>query len=296
MGWVRSAVAAVQFLTRLPLPYRFEYTESIFRRSTPFYPLVGGLLGLFLAIFALPLQYLLSSQPAAAVILSLWVALTGALHLDGLMDSADGLLSHRSPERMLEIMKDSRVGAMGVIVAVLVLLMKFTFLNAFLENVIVERPESILWLVLIPVWSRWFMTAAIAHWPYARGEAGLGAYFRRVRFRHVAVGWMLACITTWVTVAIIPYVGGWEIVQQFASRPTTSSYLGTFLDTGNTYSVGFIVGVPIILTFLTIIAGWPMARGISKKLGGLTGDTYGAINELLEVFLLAIFIIACRFT
>ncbi|MCL6459376.1 MAG: adenosylcobinamide-GDP ribazoletransferase [Gorillibacterium sp.] len=293
--WTRSAVAAVQFLTRLPLPYRFEYTETIFRRSTPFYPLVGGIIGLLLALVTLPLQYLLSAQPAAAVILSLWIALTGALHMDGLMDSADGLLSHRSRERMLEIMKDSRVGAMGVIVAVLVLLMKFSLLFALLNDVLVKRPEAVLWLVLIPVWSRWFMTAAIAHWPYARGETGLGAYFQKVRGRHVAVGWVMACVITWVVTAVIPHAANWPIIQQFATTPSNFDLLSISAESGFSCSLGFIVGTPVIFTLLTMLVGWPLARRMNKKLGGLTGDTYGAINEVLELFLLAVIVVACRF-
>uniref|UniRef100_UPI0005850CC2 adenosylcobinamide-GDP ribazoletransferase n=1 Tax=Paenibacillus sonchi TaxID=373687 RepID=UPI0005850CC2 len=72
--------------------------------------------------------------PAAVITLILWVWLTGGLHLDGWMDCADGLLSYRTRERMLEIMKDSRVGAMGVLACMLLLLLKASLLAAFLEG------------------------------------------------------------------------------------------------------------------------------------------------------------------
>ena len=75
----------------------------------------------------------LPTMPAAVLLLAIWVVLTGGLHLDGLMDTADGILSHRPREQMLEIMKDSRVGAMGVIVCVLHLLLKFSLLYTLLD-------------------------------------------------------------------------------------------------------------------------------------------------------------------
>lgn len=90
------------------------------------------------------------------------------------MDSADALLSYRSRERMLEIMKDSRVGAMGVLACVLLLLLKAALLAAFIEGgTYYELPL----LLLPPVWSRWYMVRAMARYPVARGNEGLAASF-----------------------------------------------------------------------------------------------------------------------
>lgn len=127
-----ACAAAFQFLTRLPVPVTLQYDHAMFRRSVVFYPLVGAVLGLLLSLGGLLLQSFLPPAAAAALMLLLWVAMTGALHLDGLMDTADGILSHRSREQMLEIMKDSRVGAMGVVACVLLLLIKWTLLQQWL--------------------------------------------------------------------------------------------------------------------------------------------------------------------
>ena len=137
-------IAAFQFLTRLPIPVQIDYTDRVFRRSAIFYPLVGFVIGFFLLLAGEGLALCLPAMPAAVLLLGFWVVLTGGLHLDGLMDTADGILSHRPREQMLEIMKDSRVGAMGVIVGVLHLLLKFSLLYTLLEYWWRRRQEVML--------------------------------------------------------------------------------------------------------------------------------------------------------
>lgn len=295
IGWLRAAVSAFQFLTRLPLPYSFDYTPVVLRRSTVFYPLVGGTVGLLLAALALPLVALLSPLPAAVCLLILWVGLTGGLHMDGLMDSADGLLSHRPRERMLEIMKDSRVGAMGAIAGTLVLMGKASLLYAILALAASGRPEVVLWLAILPVWSRWFMTLAIAVWPNARGNEGMGALFKETDTRHVMAGWLLGTGWTGVLLALCPWLAQsgtalWLVRQ----GPLPAAAAVGSLPSGNPLPAMLVFALPLLITVLTLAVGWPLAERMSRKLGGLTGDTYGALNELLELILLAAGVIMLR--
>lgn len=261
VGWIHAAVAAFQFLTRLPVPVRIDYSDRVFRRSTVFYPLVGAVLGLLLVGTAKLLLLFLPVLPTAALCVSVWVALSGALHLDGLMDTADGVLSHRSRERMLEIMKDSRVGAMGVIVCVLYLLLKFTLVYTLLSAP--WNPIAGLFL-LVPVWSRWFMSFAIVHWPYARQEQGLGSLFAGSGYRYPLIGAGLAVALT--VVVLLAAVG--------FSLSTPSVWLDY-----------------VLLPLASLIAGYGLAAYLQRKLGGLTGDAYGAINEWIEMFLLLVLVI-----
>ncbi|MDR6878436.1 adenosylcobinamide-GDP ribazoletransferase [Bacillus sp. 3255] len=255
VDWLRACIAAFQFLTRLPVPVQIDYTDDVFRRSVMFYPLAGGVIGLLLLLAAKVLLLVLPAMPAAVLLLALWVVLTGGLHLDGLMDTADGILSHRPREQMLEIMKDSRVGAMGVIAAVLLLLLKFSLLYSLLTAA-AHGPGWLL-LAVVPVWSRWFMAAAIAWWPYARKESGLGSLFQSVKGRHVAVSFLVALFTTTLLAS------------------------GTGVDSST-----LLWAVPPVFAIVTVMAGWSGAAYMSRQLGGLTGDTYGALNELLEAALL----------
>ncbi|MEK4330569.1 adenosylcobinamide-GDP ribazoletransferase [Paenibacillus sp. FSL R7-0312] len=169
-----DAAAAFQFLSRFPVKYSPDFSPELLRRSVVYYPLVGAAIGLSAALGAAAAAWLLPAWPAAVITLILWVGLTGGLHLDGWMDSADALLSYRSRERMLEIMKDSRVGAMGVLACVLLLLLKASLLAALIEG----GSYSMLPLLLLPpIWSRWYMVRAMARYPLARGNEGLAASF-----------------------------------------------------------------------------------------------------------------------
>jgi len=272
LTWLQAAAAALQFFTRLPVPYRFEYTPRVFRLSVVFYPAAGGIIGLLIGLFWYGAGLVLPAGPAAALTLILWVALTGGLHLDGWMDAADGLLSHRPPERMLEIMKDSRVGAMGVMAAVLLLLAKFSFLTALPRSAV----DGKLFLAVLPVWSRWWMTVCMAGWPYARKESGLGSLFRGVGRAEVAVSWAMAAFATFALTGLGRVAAG-SGAGAFGSAPWPVTALALTLGS----------------TLLCVLFGWPAARAISRKLGGLTGDLYGAMNEGLEALLLLAAVAAC---
>lgn len=172
MSRERQAVAAAfQFLTRLPVKAELDFSPDLLKRSASYYPLVGVVIGIIVWGFAALTSMVLPPLPCAILTLVVWVWLTGGLHLDGWMDAADALFSYRSRERMLEIMKDSRVGAMGVIACVLLLMLK----ASLLYTVLVERNVS--GLLLLPmVWSRWFMVHAMKRWPKARNDDGLVAF------------------------------------------------------------------------------------------------------------------------
>ena len=134
-GWLATRwlhfVLAVTFLTRLPLPVAGEATPADLRASMGWYPLIGlGLGAVGWGIYTLACL-LFPPLPAAALTIILLEVCTGALHLDGLMDTCDGLGSGRPRERALEIMKDSRVGAMGVFGAIAVMLLKVAAMAAF---------------------------------------------------------------------------------------------------------------------------------------------------------------------
>jgi adenosylcobinamide-GDP ribazoletransferase len=163
--------AALRFLTLLPIPWRAEEDGHHFSTSLPYFILVGALIGITVAILALGGQYLLPQPVTAMLAVAVLAGVSGFLHLDGLSDSADGLLSSRSREASLAIMKDSRAGAMGIVAVVLVLLTKF----AALASVPVALfPQT---LFLMALGGRCAILVMMAVLPYARQEGGLGALF-----------------------------------------------------------------------------------------------------------------------
>jgi len=244
---IRQLTLAVTFLTGIPLPVEGEVSPADLWRSMGWYPLVGLALGAAAWAVYAGLLELLPSLVAAVLVVMLLEAVTRGLHMDGLMDTADGILSGAPRERALEIMKDSNVGAMGVVAAVLILVLKVAALGAL------ARADA-----AAPLLAGWCAARALPAldvyaWPYARA-AGTGEAFTRERTPGPAVmaGAFLAAgvvATTLVTVSV-DGAGAW--------------YAGLVV-------VLVAMGVALLVQ-----------AAVAKRLGGLTGDVYGLGIELAE--------------
>ena len=177
---MRSFFAALGFLSIIPLPAKWRGGEAELARCLPWFPAVGLLIGGAAALLGSTLGRILPPLPAAALLVIALLWISGGLHLDGLADTADGFFSARSRERMLEIMRDSRTGPMGVIAIVSVLLVKVAALASL--------PVSQRWaaLLLAPLAGRCALVMMMAMLPYAR-SGGLAAIFVRQRSRPAAL-------------------------------------------------------------------------------------------------------------
>ena len=176
---------------------------------------------------------------SAAILLASLVAVTRGLHLDGFMDTCDGLFGGYTRQRRLEIMRDSQVGAFGIAGAVSLLLLKYGALVSLLG---LAEPGMEWGLLLFPMVSRWAMVVALRAFPYARSE-GLGSPFHQG-----SANWPTALAAAAAVIAAV-LLGG--------------------------------IGGAGLLAGATILA-WLLGRVMVGRLGGLTGDTYGAINEVVE--------------
>lgn len=192
LRWVpHDFFLAVRFLTRIPAPFgpcaavqraaegpaegaaAQDITAERLAGATRFFPVVGGIIGLATAGSSIVFNLVLPPLPAAALTLAAWIYVTGAMHLDGLMDSADGLLSHRGRERALEIMKDSGTGPMGVVAGISVLLVKVAAIASL------GGAGAVAGLVVAPIVGRTSMVFCLALFPYARKD-GMGAFSSRL--------------------------------------------------------------------------------------------------------------------
>lgn len=231
-------VAALQFLTIFPI--RLKASTQALRRSIAYFPLVGLLIGGI--IYGLD-RLLTLAFPISLVNILLIIALaamTRALHLDGFIDTCDGLAGGHSPDERLKIMRDSRVGGFGVVGGCLLILLQYVALT------VVPHEHRMAALLLMPTIARWTMVYAIFAFPYAR-EQGMGKIFQEG--------------TNWPWLAM-------------ASAITLASCLGLMGLNGLA-----VMAAAMLVALL-------MANWLSGKLGGLTGDAYGAINELVEVSVL----------
>jgi adenosylcobinamide-GDP ribazoletransferase len=244
-------VLALQFLTAVPLPVSVPAGPRELGRSLIFFPLVGTLLGLALTVMDALLLRVLPVAVSTALLLIVGTLLTGGLHLDGLMDTCDGVFGGQTRERRLEIMRDSRVGSYGVLAGALQLLLKFAAL--------VSLPGGWRWigLVLALTCGRWAMVVVVWAFPYARSE-GLGRTFKDgTRAGHVALATLLAAAVM-AALTRMPYP---------ALEPALVA-LG-----------------PAALVTAGLIA-WATGAFLAPRLGGLTGDAYGAVNEVVEAAVL----------
>ncbi len=177
---------ALRFLTILPLPGRAEVTEEVLGRATAWFPLAGALIGAILAGAGALAGLLWSPLTVRVLVVGGWAALTRGLHLDGLADSADGLLGGRTRERRLAIMKDSRIGTFGVVAVVGLLALKLAFLA--------ELEHSAFWRLLVPACAlaRWAMLLAVFAFPTAVPDGLAGRFKRHCRWPQLAMGTIVA--------------------------------------------------------------------------------------------------------
>ena len=239
---MRGLFVALRFLTILPVgtPRDSDNMSS----SLIYFPFVGLVIGLGAAVLAGLIDGLVPTLVMASVVVIYMVVITGGLHWDGVADTCDGVFAPRTRDERLAIMKDSTVGAFGLIGVVLGLLFYFTLIAAIHPSLIVAI------VLIVPVIGRWTMVLSIGLFPYARKE-GIGGLFQKLPT-------VIILTTTFVTLALV--------------------LLALSLD-GLMLAVGAVA--------VTLLFAW----WISRRLGGLTGDIYGALGVLAElVFLFSVVI------
>jgi adenosylcobinamide-GDP ribazoletransferase len=188
-------LTAISFLTKIPIPKKLIIDDKDLARSMAFFPIVGLLLGLILAAVNTALTPFISDRLVNLILVLLSILLTGALHLDGLADTVDGFCAKtKNKEEILNIMRDSRIGSMGVIALVVVILFKYEMLNTMplqLKNMA---------LVLMCSISRWGQVMAAYSSKYAREGEGTGGAFvgkvsRRAYYSAAALVFLISTIT-----------------------------------------------------------------------------------------------------
>ncbi|AKG23178.1 adenosylcobinamide-GDP ribazoletransferase [Calothrix sp. 336/3] len=240
-----NVASSVIFYTSLPLPY---LDKLDFQGVARFVTLVGLIIGGILAVFDTLMDILgVPIFTRSAIIIGGWVLITGGLHLDGAMDTADGL-AVTEPQKRLEVMADSVTGAFGAMAAIAILLLK----TAALTDIPNHR-----WLVLIAAcaWGRWGQLWAIARYPYLK-PTGKGAFHK-------------------------------QVIQNYKDW-----FPGLFLVIGAT-CLGILLGknyfhTTIIMLLAGSMTSFLVGAWFTHKLGGHTGDTYGAVVEWTEAIFLCV--------
>ncbi|MBN1322328.1 MAG: adenosylcobinamide-GDP ribazoletransferase [Thermoleophilia bacterium] len=237
---IKPFFSALRFLTPVPVPESWAGGEKELSRSPYYFPVVGLLAGGVVAAVCFGFDQILPSLASSAILVCVLIAVSRALHMDGLADTADGLLSSRPREQTLAIMRDSRTGAMGVVAVVCVIVLK----TALFTSV---APEGMRWKIalLMPVAGRCAMVMSMAVFRYARPEGGLATVFA------------VSGVWRWLLLA-------WAIVVALAAGWLIAGLTGLVAGAASA-GVGLLLGLYC-----------------HRRIGGYTGDTLGATNEIVE--------------
>ncbi len=165
----RAFLCALEFLSTIPIAKHAEPSTRLLGQAVAWYPVVGLLIGLLLGLVGWMSVALFTPWISAALVLTCWVLLTGALHLDGLADSSDAWMGGLgSRTRTLSIMKDPNSGPIAICTLILVLLLKLTSLHAL---VAAHQYWAFIWAL---VFARCYAVLLLMHTPYVR-EKGFGS-------------------------------------------------------------------------------------------------------------------------
>lgn len=209
---MRALAAAMAFLTRIPVAGAGSFTAEDAGRAARWFPLVGLLLG---AVWVLLLRLLAPRLPAEVIAVLMVLAealLTGALHMDGLADTADGFGGGRTREEILRIMRDHAIGSYGAVALILLIALKVTVMGALARS-----QNAVPYLMLAPVLGRWSIVPLCRWLPYARETPSVASHIGTLELAWASViaagvaahfaSWN--CVACWVTVCAMTASFGW---------------------------------------------------------------------------------------
>lgn len=246
---MRLLAAAIAFLTRLPAAGHAALDAKTVARSARFFPVAGALLG---GIYAGAFRLLAPVFPpllAAMLLVALDAALTGAMHFDGLADTADGFGGGRTPADVLRIMRDHAIGSYGAVSIMLVLALKIAAIAALADG-----HRALPALFLAPVLGRWAAVLLGATQPYARPVADDGPNTAGAPVRYIGVTELI--VSTLIAAALAIAAARWR-------------------------------GAAATCAVAAVSLGWGWY--CRRRIGGVTGDTLGAAIEFAECCVLLVF-------
>jgi adenosylcobinamide-GDP ribazoletransferase len=245
---------AIGFLTRLPVPQVRDFEPAMLTRAALYFPLVGVLVGAINVLVWRAALTWLPAPVAVGIAIAVSLLVTGAFHEDGFADACDGFGGGTTPQQILEIMKDSRIGAFGAVGVCMLLALKWTTLSA------IPRAEFALLVISAHMFSRFGACALIVALRYVReGES-------KARPLADALG-----VTDWLLSAIIGCAAILAWLAAAAAWPAPASWRA-------------LGAAAVAAGLITVAAG----AYFQRRIGGYTGDCLGAAQQLAELcFLLA---------
>lgn len=255
MNIIWGLLLAFQFLTRIPIPISCPWNRDTMRWALRSYAFIGLSLGAIIAIFLYLLSPWLPLWMLALLTITLWVALTGGLHLDGWADTADAVGSYSPLDKKWEIMKDPRIGTAGSLALLFLLLWKIALVYVYLDQLDGITWNTLLPIIWIPALARWGSLFLLAVLPSVK-SSGLAYEWKR----HLKVKELITAF-----LPIVLFAGVWYL--------SSSDTVGTLM---------FILWLAIIYAcFILLFWVW-----VWRSFKAVNGDLAGAAIEGGELILL----------
>ncbi len=260
---MKRLVAIIQFMTRIPIKLDTGIDED-FHKGLIYFPVVGMLLGIIYYIIALITSSVLPTNISSILVVIGQVVLTGGLHLDGVGDSFDGLYSYRDKDRILEIMKDSRLGTNGMVAIVIVIILKISLTNTIIDS-------NQLWMIsVMPVIGRTIQVFACYKTKTPRANGMGNMFIGKITLSYLAITTLNMIIISGLLTTGIEYI-----------------------NYGKLRSAYIVSDMIMVLAVVTILIVWVrlFILSVYKKIDGITGDILGCILEVSESIYLLLMVI-----
>lgn len=249
----------VQFFSRIPVNKSFDYSEDTFKKSNKYLSLVGFIISIIPALLMFILAYFSvfnNSFILSLITLLVYTLITGAFHLDGLSDSVDGLFSGRNRERILEIMKDSRIGSYGTIALIFSFLFKFAIFNTIGINAQAYDLHFYSFFIISICMAGKYALSFLGHISNRAKEISSGNYFIKN--------------SNWIDVIINGIVFSIVLVINCILIKK---------------SVEKIIIIFLLSNTLISLVTYCFSKYCNKKIGGIVGDNLGFIAEVSEIII-----------
>jgi cobalamin 5'-phosphate synthase/cobalamin synthase len=260
---MKQLLLAVQFLTIIPVTVKGGCSEEDLAQSTSFFPVAGALQGILMTLAAVALTKIFPVEIVSTFVILVLLLSNGGFDMDGLMDTFDALAAkstgdrERDLEMRLSIMKTSSIGAMGAMALVMAVLLKFVLLNHLFRSL--PMPAALLFLFIIPVFSKWVTVIAMFHGRPARKD-GLGSVLiGKVQPKQAVLSSLIMLVLCVIVAGLRPY----------------PHYIAQ--------GMGLFAALFVLLYLLALLT----VRFTTRRFGGLTGDHFGALSEIAEILLMA---------
>jgi len=283
---MKTFLNAIGFLTIIRIPQRLYLKKQDFWKTTYYFPLTGIIIGLLCAAFYFAVSFILPLIACVILTIGLEVLITGAMHLDGLSDTIDGIFSGEFDKaKILEIMKKSDIGAFGVLALIFLFALKFAFFYILAELGGFDIYGTLILICFMPAFGRWTINYNFNKYGRLKREGSLARSFINDGNKKAFVISTFYLFYLFLMYALL--FGFFFKGNYFLNTSGLSLKLFKVINLDLNLSFMLIPVIKIVVLILLVyLFTYLLGRFFVKKIGNLSGDAIGALVEIMEVFYL----------